>query len=159
MTTRAFFTKTWADERPKFRKMLAALPDRLDYAPHERSTTAGNLAWQLVEEIRILGETVDTGVMDWKPRPRPATVDEMVKAWDESAEQLQTLVAALDDGKWGGPAKYLMNGEVFHTTTIEDTLWGFLFDLVHHRGQLSTYIRPMGGKVPATYGPSADDNG
>jgi len=34
-----------------------------------------------------------------------------------------------------------------------------LFDIVHHRGQLSTYIRPMGGKVPSIYGPSADDAG
>ena len=35
-------------------------------------------------------------------------------------------------------------------------LWAFLFDAVHQRGQLTTYIRPMGGKVPTIYGPSAD---
>jgi hypothetical protein len=38
-------------------------------------------------------------------------------------------------------------------------VWGFLFDEVHHRGQLSTYLRPMGGKVPSIHGPSADDPG
>ena len=38
-------------------------------------------------------------------------------------------------------------------------VWGFLFDLIHHRGQLTTYLRPMGGKVPSIYGPSADDSG
>jgi len=38
-------------------------------------------------------------------------------------------------------------------------LWGFLFDAIHHRGQLSSYLRPMGAKVPSIYGPSADDPG
>jgi uncharacterized damage-inducible protein DinB len=40
-----------------------------------------------------------------------------------------------------------------------EIMWGFLFDKIHHRGQLSTYLRPMGGKVPAIYGPSADSDG
>ena len=44
-------------------------------------------------------------------------------------------------------------------STVDDLFWGFLFDMIHHRGQLSTYIRPMGGKVPSIYGPSADDAG
>ena len=35
--------------------------------------------------------------------------------------------------------------------------WGFFFDIIHHRGQLSTYLRPMGAKVPQIYGPSADE--
>jgi uncharacterized damage-inducible protein DinB len=38
-------------------------------------------------------------------------------------------------------------------------LWFILFDAIHHRGQLSAYLRPMGGKVPAIYGPSADEHG
>jgi uncharacterized damage-inducible protein DinB len=38
-------------------------------------------------------------------------------------------------------------------------LWFILFDAIHHRGQLSAYLRPMGGKVPSIYGPSADERG
>ena len=38
-------------------------------------------------------------------------------------------------------------------------MWGFLCDSIHHRGQLTTYLRAMGGKVPSIYGPSADDAG
>ena len=64
MSTRTFFAKTWTDEKPKFRKMIAALPgDRLDYRPHERSNSASDLAWQIAEELRILAETFDTGEM------------------------------------------------------------------------------------------------
>jgi uncharacterized damage-inducible protein DinB len=35
--------------------------------------------------------------------------------------------------------------------------WGFLFDIVHHRGQITTYLRPMGSTVPQIYGPSGDE--
>ena len=42
---------------------------------------------------------------------------------------------------------------------VPEMLWGFLFDAIHHRGQLSSYLRPMGAKVPSIYGPSADDPG
>jgi uncharacterized damage-inducible protein DinB len=44
-------------------------------------------------------------------------------------------------------------------TSLGDMLFGILFDAIHHRGQLSTYLRPMGAKVPSIYGPSADDPG
>ena len=52
-----------------------------------------------------------------------------------------------------------MEGSPAWEDTISQMFWGFLFDAVHHRGQLSTYLRPMGGKVPSIYGPSADDTG
>ena len=50
-------------------------------------------------------------------------------------------------------------GQVVFAGPVRDHCWWILFDLVHHRGQLSTYVRPMGGKVPATYGPSGDEEG
>jgi uncharacterized damage-inducible protein DinB len=43
--------------------------------------------------------------------------------------------------------------------SLGDMLFGILFDEIHHRGQLSTYLRPMGARVPSIYGPSADDPG
>jgi uncharacterized damage-inducible protein DinB len=66
-------------------------------------------------------------------------------------------VLTLDDATWTSEAKYFIHGKYFRSATIEATLWEFLFDLIHHRGQLSTYIRPMGGRVPSTYGPSGDE--
>jgi len=47
--------------------------------------------------------------------------------------------------------------EVMKATGYENA-WGFLLDQIHHRGQLSTYLRPMGSTVPAIYGPSADES-
>ena len=52
-----------------------------------------------------------------------------------------------------------MDGHVAWKAPLGEMMWGLLFDAIHHRGQLSTYIRPMGGKVPSIYGPSGDDPG
>jgi uncharacterized damage-inducible protein DinB len=68
-------------------------------------------------------------------------------------------MARLDDEAWGRTVRLLMNGRSVWETTLGDMLFGFLFDAVHHRGQLSSYLRPMGGKVPSIYGPSGDDPG
>jgi uncharacterized damage-inducible protein DinB len=66
----------------------------------------------------------------------------------------------LDDNAWNHQA-WLIQGteEILLKDTVGGLLWIALFDTVHHRGQLSTYIRPMGGNVPSIYGPSADDAG
>ena len=53
-------------------------------------------------------------------------------------------------------AKLMANGQVAWETRLGDMLFGFLFDAIHHRGQLSSYLRPMGAKVPSIYGESYD---
>ena len=52
-----------------------------------------------------------------------------------------------------------MGDKLYMEQPLGTFLWYFFFDAIHHRGQLSTYIRPMGGKGPSIYGPSGDDPG
>ena len=49
-----------------------------------------------------------------------------------------------------------VGGKLFKTAPLGETVLDFFLDAVHHRGQLTTYLRPMGGKVPSIYGPSGD---
>ena len=93
------------------------------------------------------------------PRNRDiaATLDGIVAAYEKNSDELRKKLAKLDDQGFEGGGKFVMGGKVVGESTMRDYLWGFLFDMVHHRGQLSAYIRPMGGKVPAIYGPSGDD--
>ena len=58
-----------------------------------------------------------------------------------------------------GDLLWLLATELDDACTLGDMLFGFLFDAIHHREQLSSYLRPMGAKVPAIYGPSGDDPG
>jgi len=49
----------------------------------------------------------------------------------------------MDDAKWDSKARFLVDGKVAWETSLGDMLFGFLFDAIHHRGQLSSYLRPM----------------
>ncbi len=162
MENHEFFVKRWESEQPAFGKVLRAMPgDQLAYRPHERSKSAGDLAWQLAEEQGHLCNLLESekGEIHWVERPRPATAKEIVTAWETATGKLRGQLQKLDASTCARPAKMLMGGTPVWTDTIGNMLWGYLFDMVHHRGQLSTYLRPMGGKVPAIYGPSADDSG
>ncbi|OLD16065.1 MAG: hypothetical protein AUI91_15035 [Acidobacteria bacterium 13_1_40CM_3_56_11] len=81
----------------------------------------------------------------------------MIAAYQEQHHALAERLNHLVDATWNRPA-WLIRGEqeIILRDSIGGLLWIALFDAVHHRGQLSTYIRPMGGKVPSIYGPSGD---
>lgn len=158
MRNSEFFASRLEQEIPAFVKVLRALPpDKLDYKPHEKNTCAGDLAWQMATEIRCLSEMFDTGVVDYRVGDEKPPVDEIANIFERSANIVIERAKGTNEDLWSGPAKFLYNGHVAWETTASDMAWGFLFDLVHHRGQLSAYLRPMGGKVPSIYGPSADD--
>jgi len=160
MSIPQFFVTRWEQEQAAFGKVLRALPgDKLDYQPHERSAKAGDLAWQLAIEQRGMSELIEKSEQVWDNQARPATIDEIVAAWDAATTDLRIRLQDLDDATCAGSCKFIMGGEAVWSDPLGNMLWGYLFDMVHHRGQLSTYIRPMGGKVPSIYGPSADDNG
>jgi uncharacterized damage-inducible protein DinB len=154
-----FFSVNLENEIPKFTKVLRAVPsDRFDYRPHEKNTSAGDLAWQIATEMVHLNDLVQTGVMDYKPQPRPATSEEIATTFESAARTMVAKSRAVDEKLWKGPGKFLWGGQTVWEAAVAEIAWGFLFDLIHHRGQLTVYLRPMGAKVPAVYGPSADEN-
>jgi uncharacterized damage-inducible protein DinB len=152
--------KQRSQEVPKFVKVLKAMPQgRLDYRPDPRSRTAADLAWVLAAEEAALVTLLDTGQVEWKEEKAPATVDEIAAAYERNAGAVNERLARLDEAAWEKKGQFMMGGQVVWEDSIGEFVWGFLLDAIHHRGQLSTYLRPMGGKVPAIYGPSADDSG
>ena len=147
-------------ELPKFVKVLKALPqDRLDYRPDPKARTASELAWVLATEEAALVTLLDTGRVEWSDEKAPATVEEIVAGYEKSANAVNQRLAALDEAGWEKKGQFLMGGQVAWEDSMGEFVWGFLLDSIHHRGQLSTYLRPMGGMVPSIYGPSADDAG
>ena len=82
-----------------------------------------------------------------------------VAAFERNAQAVTDRMAKLDEKGWTKQGQFLMAGAPPWKDTIENFVWGMFFDAIHHRGQLTTYLRPMGGKVPSIYGPSADDPG
>lgn len=160
MSTREYFIKRWEAEQAAFLKVLKAIPEgQLDYRPHARSTAAGALAWQLAEEQKQLVEMLDTGEVKFNLAPAPPAANDIVSAWEQATSDLRERLKKTGDDQWSKPARLVMGADAVWSDTLENMCWGYLFDMVHHRGQLTAYLRPMGGKVPSIYGPSADDSG
>lgn len=146
-------------ETPAFIRVLKAVPEgRLDYQPDPKARTARDLAWVMaVEELALLG-VLEKGTVDWPSDPAPAKASDIAAAYEKWSAAVTEKLATLDEAGWRKSGKIQMGGAAWEDT-VANMAWGLFFDAIHHRGQLSTYLRPMGGKVPAIYGPSADDPG
>ena len=84
-------------------------------------------------------------------------MEEIVAEYDRQHDGLTRRLRAIDAAQWEMSMPFLFNGQEVMKEIGYDMAWGFLLDQIHHRGQLSTYLRPMGAKVPSIYGPSADE--
>jgi uncharacterized damage-inducible protein DinB len=138
-------------------KVIGATPNaHLDYRPSEKCMPAGELLWHLASADVMFLEGILNGSFGKMPeRPADVTSPEQISAWYSrsmagaiekiSAYTPEEAARILDFyGIMQAPAAGIISFAVGHG--------------VHHRGQLSSYIRPMGGKVPSIYGPSADEN-
>jgi len=159
MTNREFFIRCWEDEYPVFVKTFKAVPaDRWDYRPHPNSRSAADLLWLQVIEKQCWIELLETGKINWAIPPITMNLAQMIAAYERAHRELAPRLRQVDDSSWAWkPAQFVVGGKVFYETSLGHMFWVGLFDAIHHRGQLTAYIRPMGGKVPAIYGPSADD--
>lgn len=164
LSNREFFIRRWGQEYPAFMDVCKAVPgDRLDYRPHPGSRSAGELVALLVTvgenciELCATGQVSFASGLSLHPTIKVNTLDEMIATYEQHHRSLSEALTVLTDATWNRPA-WLMQGkqEIVLKDTVGGLLWIALFDAVHHRGQLSTYIRPMGGKVPSIYGPSGD---
>ena len=156
---REYYQQCIESETPVFLRVMKAVPpDQGGYTPHPRSTTAADLLWLLATELHDACVLIDSGEVNYVYKPSPG-VAESVAAYEQHAAELARRLPTLDDARWDAKAQLRMEGKVVWETTLGNMLFGFLFDAIHHRGQLSSYLRPMGAKVPSIYGPSGDDPG
>jgi DinB family len=157
VTNREFHLHCRKNETLAFHRVLNAMPhDRFDYTPHEKSQPAARIVWTLVGESNACAQLIDTGEFTFGAPPElpPA---HLIEAFDQAWENLLHKVETMDEATWSRPGRFMLNGQVRREQPTSNFLWLFFFDAIHHRGQLSTYIRPMGGRVPSIYGPSGDD--
>ena len=152
MDEKSLFTKFWTDEALTTRKVLARIPEGSDYRPDPKSRTARDIAWQIFCEEKMIIEALETGKVAWDPPPIPATMKEIVSAYETQSAGMTERWNALPAERWDGSLEFF--GQERPAAPMA---WSFLFDIVHHRGQISTYLRPMGSTVPQIYGPSGDE--
>jgi uncharacterized damage-inducible protein DinB len=152
MDEKTLFTKFWTDESQTTLKVFSRIPEGSDYRPDPKSRTAKDIAWQIVCEEEMLIDGLETGKLTWNPSPLPATMKEVVAAYEKLSARMPKRWADLPAERWNGTLEFFG-----HDREASPMAWSFLFDIVHHRGQITTYLRPMGAKVPQIYGPSGDE--
>jgi uncharacterized damage-inducible protein DinB len=160
MSEKEQFLGVWEQEYPTTLKVLKAYPaTKSDLRPHERARTAKELAWAFVFEGTAGAQAV-AGTLELPPKGIPAPPEK----WDDVAPACERAFRALSDAVRKAPDAELNKTVKFFTGPKQmgdmrklDLLWFMLMDMVHHRGQLSVYLRMAGGKVPSIYGPSADE--
>jgi len=158
MDEKALFLKIWEKEAPAMRKVIARIPqERSDYRADPKARNAREIAWLLVREEIVLADGLEKGVLEWVDVPTPATMTEILDTYDRHHPAITKKLQSLPPAKWEQPVPFMFGGQEVMKETGYDNAWGFLLDAIHHRGQLSTYLRPMGSTVPAIYGPSADE--
>jgi len=148
----ALFTKFWIRESSVTARVLDRIPDGSDYRPDPKSRTAQEIAWQIVCEERMIIEALETGKVEWVPREMPARMPDVAGIYARQSADVIRRWEALAAERWGGPLDFFGKPR-----PASGLAWSFLFDIVHHRGQISTYLRPMGSTVPQIYGPSGDE--
>ena len=153
-------------ETGKTRKMLDAIPADADwnFKPHPKSMSLGRLAGHLTDFVGDWGN--HTLTMDklefaadhkWEPFA-PTSKVELLEKFDKQLVGTRAALVATTGDAWDRNWKFVFGG----TAWIDDTKYNVfretvLNHMIHHRGQLTVYLRLIGAKVPGIYGPSADE--
>jgi len=149
----------YTKELPVTLRVLKAYPSKKeDFKPHERSGSAIRLVHTLIMQNAVVTDAIRG---EWKMPPNlppaPATVTEGVASYERGAKALIEAVSAAPESRFFERLDFFTGPGQMGKIAVRELLWMMLLDSVHHRGQLSVYIRMVGGKVPSIYGPSADE--
>lgn len=138
------------------KKVLAAVPDdKADYRPDPKARTARELAWHIAcNEVMFLAGIAAKSFEQTEDLPNATSNTAEMVAWYE--ENFRAGVAKLRQLS-GEHLAEPVNFYGAFTLPVVQYLNFLTSHSIHHRGQLSVYLRPMGAKVPAIYGPSADE--
>ncbi|HVC47117.1 MAG TPA: DinB family protein [Terracidiphilus sp.] len=154
--------KEFEKQAPVTRRYLERLPeDKLTWKPHEKSMTAGQLAFHIAAVPgRILGFVLVNPAPAPKTfaAPQPASHEEILKAFDETVATVRNELPKFSDAVMHEVWRLQADGK----TVLEQPRGEFLRDVMfshiyQHRGQLCVYLRLLNVAVPASWGPSADE--
>jgi uncharacterized damage-inducible protein DinB len=159
------FVAEFDREVKRSRRVLEMVPDnKRSWKPHERSMEFGYLADMVATIPTWFTMIVKQDELDVAPkdglraeRPQPKNSAEYVAALEKAGEEAKEALKGATEGHLQSPWKLLAGGQVVAETARHEMLRDTMNHWAHHRGQMTVYLRLMGAKVPALYGPSADD--
>ncbi|MBX2990153.1 MAG: hypothetical protein KF749_03185 [Bacteroidetes bacterium] len=158
-TQKEDFIGVWEHEFQTTVKVLKAYPsDKLDLKPAAKSKSARELLSVFINEQHFFSQILD-GALDFTsqaPQPLP-TLAEIVSATEKGNAAIVAKLKSMPDSSFEDSVTFPVAPKTMAPVRKMDLCWMMLLDSVHHRGQLSVYIRLADGKVPSIYGPTADE--
>lgn len=160
MTEKEQYLTTFEREYPVTLNVLRAYPAaKADLKPHARCKTAKDLAWNFVFEGYAALQGID-GEFPFPPKglpDQPGTWDGAVGLIESTFRKMGDKVRKTSEADLNKTVKFFVGPKQMGDIRRMDLLWFLMMDMIHHRGQLSVYLRLADGKVPSIYGPSGDE--
>ncbi len=153
-------------EMDNTRRTLERVPDdKFGWKPHEKSGTLGWMASHVATIPHWAKITMQQDSLDLAPAggsnyvpPKPANRKELLEIFDTNRAEARAALAAGDDATYAQPWALLMGGKQLFSEARSAVLRRMVFNhIIHHRGQLTVYLRLLNIPVPGLYGPSADE--
>ena len=163
MTLMESLAREFEREARTTRRLLERVPDdKLGWRPHEKSSTAGALASHIVDCIRWADEIFSRDEFDVDPAEfksyRAESVADLLATFDQKVAAARRILASVPDAAMMQPWRFKVRGTLRFERQKAEVFRDFsLSHLIHHRGQLSVYLRLLNVAVPGAYGPSADE--
>jgi uncharacterized damage-inducible protein DinB len=142
------------------RKCLERIPEsKFDYKPHEKSMKLGYLALLVAEIPKWISTMIEISEIDFATFPhfQAKNTTELVNHFDENLKKAKKALENVSDEDLTKPFYLKREGQVLFTASKKDMIAPTINHLVHHRGQMTVYMRLNDIPVPSIYGPSADD--
>jgi len=159
MSTPAFLRAMLANEKPMFvRVVQAVIQPGLEHRPDPKSRCSREIIEHLIGHNLDMIELLDEGAIHHRMHVPFDTVDEAASTMAETFDAILERLERMDEAAWSETAAFMVGDDVIMEAPRQQLAWLLFLDSVHHRGQLTTHLRAMGSRVPALYGPSADEN-
>lgn len=156
------FLKELEAEVKATRECLENTPmDDPKWKPHDKSMELGYLAILVAEIPRWIQGMIEQGVIDFQTweQKSPKDTAGVVALFDENMEKARKAFVSLSDADLETTFTLKNGDEIYMTTPLDESISSSINHMVHHRGQLTVYLRLKDKTVPSIYGPSADSGG
>ncbi|MDP9340197.1 MAG: DinB family protein [Acidobacteriota bacterium] len=148
-------------EMANTRKALERVPaEKWDWKPHPKSGTLGWMASHIATLPNFTTTTIQTSELEIQgaPNPKVDSPADLLKVFDEQRDRARKAIAGVTDEQLKEIWTLKWNGKVLFALPKYNVLRVMCFNhLIHHRAQLTMYLRTLDVPVPALYGPSADE--
>ena len=156
------YLKEMEAETSATRKCLERIPETLfSWKPHEKSMTLGYLSLLVAEIPYWITNMIEKSEIDFATfvHFKPKNTSELVNHFDENIRGVKNALQQVSNKEIMEPFFLKNNGQTVFSSPKKESISSSINHMVHHRGQLTVYMRLNDIAVPSIYGPSADDKG